>query len=181
MAVAAIIAAVLLGGTLAGQRVEYINPTQPTAFRRAGGTVAVPDVIGTSLAEAREVLSRFNLSLVVQGTETTGGPRMIVTGMDPAPGALVGYGSPVVVRIAPASSLVPGPTATAPQPQPQPTSTSTELGRAATTTAASAAVTTVAVTVPVATTTPTTSSDTAAVTTIPATVTTPSSATTSTP
>jgi hypothetical protein len=85
--------------------VSAVFPTLPAP--RNEGPVPVPNMIGTTLAETRETLSRFSLITVVEGGENDLTTRLITTRMEPAPGTLIESGSVVTVIVAPVSSLIP--------------------------------------------------------------------------
>ena len=108
----AVVLALILGSRMgsSGTRNTYVAPTS-TAFPafppRGGAEIPVPNMIGTSLADTQATLSRFGLTIVVEGGGTDLGERLLTTRMDPAPGTLLERGSVVKVVVAPVSSLIP--------------------------------------------------------------------------
>jgi hypothetical protein len=114
-----ILLALILGGRIgsSGTRYVYVDNASPfppgsTTFATIAsipmeGQSPVPNMIGTSLAETTETLSRFRFTTVVEGGQTDLSTRLITTRMDPAPGTLVDNGSAVKVYVAPVSSLIP--------------------------------------------------------------------------
>ncbi len=110
----AVVLALILGSRMGSSGTRYIyvdNTPNATTFAtvppRDGGEIPVPNMIGTSLAETRETLSRFNLITVVEGGETELSTRLLTTRMDPAPGTMLEPGSVVKVVVAPVASLIP--------------------------------------------------------------------------
>jgi hypothetical protein len=110
----AVVLALILGSRIGSSGTQYVyvnNSPTSTAFARfpprEGGQIAVPNMIGTTLAETRDTLSRFNLIAVVEGGETDLSQRLLTVRMDPAPGALLDPGSVVKVVVASISSLIP--------------------------------------------------------------------------
>ena len=111
----AVVLALILGsrmGSSGTREVLVYNTPNSTTFAtlppsRDGGEVPVPNMIGTSLADTRETLSRFSLITVVEGGETDLSTRLLTTRMDPAPGTLLEPGSVVKVVVAPVSSHIP--------------------------------------------------------------------------
>jgi hypothetical protein len=112
----AVVLALILGSRMGSTGTQYVYVDNAAPFNASTrfatipspyGDIAVPNVIGTSLADTRNTLSRFGFVTVVEGGETDLSTRVLTTQMDPAPGTLLQPGSAVRVVVAPVSSLIP--------------------------------------------------------------------------
>ena len=111
LAAGAMVTAVLVGGRLAHRHVVYIgNTTFPTVPITPARSPIVPDVVGTSVDDARRLLTELGLVPIVKIANGTGGSDMIVSNLTPVPGTPVRPGSLDVVYAAPPSSFLPGTT-----------------------------------------------------------------------
>jgi hypothetical protein len=116
LACTAVVLALVLGSRMGSNGAQYVYVDNAAPFNASTafatipspyGDIAVPNVVGTSLADTRNTLSRFGFVTVVEGGETDLSTRVLTTQMDPAPGTLLQPGSAVRVVVAPVSSLIP--------------------------------------------------------------------------
>ena len=101
LAATALVAAVSLGGNLAGGRTVYIGSPSPTfvattfgGFGPSEARRTVPNLIGASYEDARDMLRALGFEPIL-----TGPGGAVVTALDPKPGSLAPHGSPIIISM----------------------------------------------------------------------------------